>query len=179
MGRVSQKAGKEAEDLVEAAFKWYSLHGFVGWWSHPGPRMLFYGPKRGRARAIGAAPPDFVFFLGKNNDHALRGVGGLLEVKRTLDEEEVTLRDHKTHKEIDQFRQLKRAHGGMGRHSLMGYLVLWRGFWEWCYYPIQGVELETVAPPTVVLRRVRGWAIRDLKEAGSHVPDFLEKSSFL
>lgn len=173
MGREPQKAGREAEILVEAAFEWYVLHGLVGWWSHPGPRMLFFGPGRGRAKAVGVAPPDFVFFYGKEAPAGLAGRGGLLEVKRTLESDELTLRETKTHREITQYRHMKDAANRLPSPYLVGPLVLWRGIWEWRFYPVVELDLSTVAPPTVVLRRERGVVVPSLDQAGLHIPSFL------
>lgn len=172
MGRAAQSAGREAEQLVEAALEWYQRIMWVGWWSHPGPRMRFFGRGRGRAKAVGPAPPDYVFFLGL--DQVSPGHGCMLEVKRTRSKERVTLKDAAAHREYAQYRRMRKAH-----HEALawaGYAVLWRpdaATWDWRYYPVQRVE-TTLFPPTVVLRRSVGMEMSVLEEAGPHAPDFLE-----
>jgi hypothetical protein len=160
-GKASQEIGEQFEQQIRDSCIAYQEGNLLSWWSHPGPKVRFFGPKRGRAKAIGVAPPDFVFFLGRAFDDRC-GLGGMLEAKSTKNKDKLTITQR-----MHQYWQMQKAYVATKR-DLFGYLVQWRVHDEIRFYPIREVGLYAVEPPKALLVRERGYFV----EIGK-VPDWL------
>jgi hypothetical protein len=165
-GKASQETGEIFERLVEASCVAYQKSALLSWWSHPGPKVRFYGPKRGSARAVGVAPPDFVFFLGRAFGSRC-GLGGMLEVKSTENKDKLALAQR-----MHQYWQMQKAFVATG-HDHFGYLVQWRNAGEIRFYPLREVALYAVEPPKILLVRQRGKPVEMDWAMSGEAPDWL------
>jgi hypothetical protein len=150
------------ENRIEKACEHYVETGELAWWSHPGPKVRFQG--KGQARAVGVAPPDYVFILGQGCGSRC-GQAGMLEAKATMCKEKLTLSQR-----MHQHEQLATTRNRTNL-DLFGYLVCWYEFDEVRYYPVNEVPLISVFPRKIVLFRQRGVLVPDMQGMG--IPDWL------
>lgn len=123
------------------------------------------------ARAVGVAPPDFLFVLGAYYLPYYRGaiVGqfGMIEAKATKNKERLTLA-----KRMHQFEQMRQARARVG-FGLFGYLIDWYEVGEVRFHPVREVQVVSEKPLKVNVVRQRGVVVPGLSPAGEFAPDWL------